>query len=122
MGVGGLLPSGKVMFLHLSASHSVDGGEVSTSVHAGMHTPLGRHPLLADTALGRHPPGRHPPQQTASEADGTHPTGMLSCLLTFLSEGTITTDADLRGSLGTRVHGRYNFFHFNFMQFSEKNC
>ena len=30
---------------------------------------------------GRHPPlGRHPPQQTATAADGTHPTGMHSCL------------------------------------------
>ena len=41
------------MFLHLSARHSVYGG------------------CLA-------PPGRHPP--TATAADDTHPTGMLSCL------------------------------------------
>ena len=33
------------------------------------------HPLLADTPL---PVGRHPP--TATAADGTHPTGMHSCL------------------------------------------
>ena len=42
----------------------------SASVHAGIHPP-GRHHLLP---LGRHPP----PQQTATAADGTHPTGMHS--------------------------------------------
>ena len=72
------------MFLHLSVSHSVHGGGVSAPVHAGIHTPhLSRHP-----SLGRHPPplladtsplGGHPPQQTATAADGTHPTGMHSC-------------------------------------------
>ena len=36
--------------------------------------PLGRHPL------GKHPPGRHPPTtETATEAGGTHPTGMHCC-------------------------------------------
>ena len=45
-------------------------------------TPLGRHPP------GRHPPGRHPqadtlPQQTATAADATHPTGMYSCYLIY---------------------------------------
>ena len=62
-------------------------------MHAGIHTPLGRHPpSRADTLpLGRTPskhapPGRHPPpKQTATAADGTHPTGMLSCLLKPLS-------------------------------------
>ena len=45
----------KVMFLHLSVSHSVHRG-VSASVHAGIYYPLlGRHPL------GRHPPGQTPP-------------------------------------------------------------
>ena len=59
-------------------------------------TPLVRHPSRADTprqtpAPGRHPPAasRHPPGQTfpgqtppqiATAADGTHPTGMHSCL------------------------------------------
>ena len=53
---------GRVMFLHLSVSHSVHK-VVSASVRAGIH-PLPR----ADTPsrLGRHPPGRHPP----SPADG----------------------------------------------------
>ena len=74
---------GKVMFLHLSVSHSVHRGL------SGRHTSPGRHPQ-ADTPLGRHPPGRHTtPGQTplgqkpfppaATAADGTHRTGMLSC-------------------------------------------
>ena len=56
-----LLPSAncrKVMFLHLSVSHSV-------------HSPLppGRH----------HHPRQTPPPETATAADGTHPSGMHSC-------------------------------------------
>ena len=51
-------------------------------------TPLGKHPppwadpqpWADNLPLGRYPPGRHPPGQTAAEAGGTHPTGMLSCL------------------------------------------
>ena len=49
---------------------------VSASVHAVIHTPW------ADTAQAHNPPpGRHPLQRipTATAADGTHPTGMLSC-------------------------------------------
>ena len=42
-------------------------------------TPLGRHPG-ADTPLGRHPP----PQEAATAADGTHPTGMHSCIFRFI--------------------------------------
>ena len=43
---------GKVMFLHLSVILSTGRG-LSTSVHAGIHTP----------------PGQTPPQQTATAAD-----------------------------------------------------
>ena len=51
----------------------------------GKH-PLGRHPL-GRHPLGRHPqadtpPGRHPQADTpdtATAAEGTHPTGMHSC-------------------------------------------
>ena len=66
---------GKVMFLHLSVSHSVHRG-VSAPVHAGIHTPLGRHPTRRQTPLsrhpqadppGRHPLGRHPPRKTPQE-------------------------------------------------------
>ena len=61
----------------------------SASVHAGVHTPLGRPPCRHP--LGRNPPGKHPPtpwtdihsplptQQTATAADGTHPTEMHTC-------------------------------------------
>ena len=65
---------GKVMFLHLSVSHSVHGGGVSGTPG---QTPLPR----AETP----PPGRHPPPATTA-ADGMHPTGMLSCYdFVFLS-------------------------------------
>ena len=78
---------GKVMFLHLSVSHSV---------HRGGRC-LGRHPPpqadtpppQADTPPGRHLSvilftgeclARHPPP-TATAADGTYPSGMHSCFL-----------------------------------------
>ena len=64
----------------------------------GRHPP-GRHPQ-ADTLLGRHPPGRRPlgrhssgqttppadtpPPQADPTADGTHPTGMHSCILNLI--------------------------------------
>ena len=68
-------------------------GEVSAPLHAGIHTPLGRHLLgrhplgrrpQADTPLDRHPLGRHPiPSDTTGygqQADGMHPTGMHTCV------------------------------------------
>ena len=62
---------GKVMFLHLSVSHSVRREVSGQTPSRGRHpplcrqpsqvdTPLGRHPL-GRTPLGRHPPGRHTP-------------------------------------------------------------
>ena len=47
----------------------------------GVHPLAGRHPLAGTHTPGRHPlAGRQPPpQQTATAADGTHPTGMHSC-------------------------------------------
>ena len=48
-------------------------------VHAGIHSPLGRHPL-ADTP-GQTPTRQNPPTPTATAADGTHSTGMHSCFL-----------------------------------------
>ena len=53
-------------------------GGLSASVHAGIHTAPGRPPW-ADTPLGRHPSLADPPLQTATAADGTHPTEMHSC-------------------------------------------
>ena len=57
------------------------------SVHrGGVHPLASRHPLGRQTVLGQTPPGRQTPprqtpQQTATAADGTHPTGMHSCSL-----------------------------------------
>ena len=76
---------GKVMFLHLSVSHSVHGGCLPQCMLG--YTP-GRHPP-GQTPPGRTPPWKTPPtpkadnfppsQQMATAADGAHPTGMLSC-------------------------------------------
>ena len=74
-----LLPSAtKLRRLCFYTCVSVHGGGVG-SVHAGIPPPRSRHPLGS-----RHPP--HPPSrrlllQTATVADGTHPTGMHSCSL-----------------------------------------
>ena len=93
------------MFLHLSVI-LFTGGWVSASVHARIpppppqeaHTPLGSappweahppgstplHPREAHP-LGSTPPREAPhPQETAAAADGTHSTGMHSCLASFL--------------------------------------
>ena len=57
----------------------------SVSVHARIPPPGNRHPPPS-----RHPPRsrppwtRHPPRQTATAADGTHPTGMHSCFSDIL--------------------------------------
>ena len=68
---------------------STGGVGVSVSVHAGIHPPGAdtlpgadtppeqTPPRGADTSpRSRHPP---PPRDTATAADGTHPTGMHSC-------------------------------------------
>ena len=42
---------------------------------------LGRHPRADTLLLGRHPPRADtPPPKMVTEAGGTHPTGMHSCL------------------------------------------
>ena len=85
----------KVMFLHLSVSHSVHRGE-----YLGRY-PLDRHPLGKYTPWAGTPPGQvhplagtphgqvHTPQQCmlgyGQQADGTHPTGMHSCSLIFFA-------------------------------------
>ena len=51
----------------------------------GRHHP-GIHPPWQTSPLSRYPLGRHPPPPTATAADGTHPTGMLSCLVGMLGE------------------------------------
>ena len=102
---------GKVMF-YTCASFCSQGGvyhSMQWSVHPWADTPLGRHPMSRHP-LGRHSPrqtppgethipplGRHPtsgqtpprqiPSSTpemATEAGGTHPTGMHSCYFSDL--------------------------------------
>ena len=82
-------------------------------------TTLGRHtpPPRADTSplAGRQPPQQAdtpPPQQMATVADGTHPTGMQSCLNKILTSSV----ADLRSALGTSPLP-LDPNSFNFMQF-----
>ena len=41
---------------------------------------------------GIHPSGQTPPQQTATAADGTHPTGMHSCLVMFHIHLSVSND------------------------------
>ena len=55
------------MFSQVRVKNSVDGGEVYTPWSNTL--PMGRPPPWADT-----------PGQTVTVADGTHPTGMHSCL------------------------------------------
>ena len=91
------------MFLHVSVCQRRE-----------VYTPLGRHPLWADTLLpplaDRHPPlpadtpqadtllGRHPP--TATAVDGTHPTGIHSCLNLLYSKAVLMQNLNA----STRVH------------------
>ena len=75
----------KVMFLHLSVSHSVHGGVClsacwdTTPLGAGIPPeqarPWTRPPRTRHPSGSRHRPGA----ETATAADGTHPTGMHSC-------------------------------------------
>ena len=62
------------MFLQVSVSHSVHR-RGSALLHAGIPSPGSRPPR--STPQEQTPPS---PQQTATAADGTHPTGMHSCL------------------------------------------
>ena len=70
---------GKVIFSQVSVSHPVDRGCVYPSMHWGRHPP--RRHLPRQTPR----PGQTSPwadtllEQTATAADGAHPTGMHSC-------------------------------------------
>ena len=84
----------KVMFLHVSVSHSVHRG---VCLSACWDIPLGADPPLAHTASGTHtPPEQTPLEQTPPSAEhaqrygqctgGTHPTGMQSCYMLNFKE------------------------------------
>ena len=98
------MPKGKCIFAIITVRNSSCGkvmfSQVSVCPQGGRCTPLWQTdpswksdtpwadtPWQADTPLAGRPPwaGRHPPQQTATAADGTHPTGMHSCLSTLIS-------------------------------------
>ena len=66
----------KVMFLHLSVSHSVHRGE-----YLGRYNPPGQvpPPPAGTPPLGAVHAGRY-----GQEAGGTHPTGMHSCFHNFI--------------------------------------
>ena len=68
----------KVMYSQVCVKNSVHGGGwgcLPQCMLGYIHSPIsGQTP-----PLGRHPLGRHPPGQTATAADGMHPTGMHSC-------------------------------------------
>ena len=75
----------KVMFLHLSVCPQ---GGVCLSACWDTTPPSTQEqapPQEQTPPLGPDPPSRHPPptQQTATVADGTHPTGMHSCFHMF---------------------------------------
>ena len=94
---------GKVMFLHLSVSHSIHGdvrgygSGVCVSGSGGVYNPSGHtppcHTSWPHTSLGhtpRHPSGHtpspgptQPPPHYGEQPGGTHPTGMLSCFNFF---------------------------------------
>ena len=86
------------------------GRHPQVDTHPGQTPPLGRnpHPPGQTPSLGRHPLGRqhprpsrplgrHPsPQQIATAADGTHPTGMHSCLDLLLLIASCSMTGNLR--------------------------
>ena len=100
-----LLPSAtKLRRLYFHRRLSVHRGDLPQCMLAYQHpqgadTPRSRHPPGADTPRSRPPRSRHPPGadtpqeqtspgadtpppgETATAADGTHPTGMHSCLM-----------------------------------------
>ena len=67
----------KVIFLQACVCPQGGG---PASVHAGIHTPP-KNPPQGKPPGSRHPPEQTtpPPRETATAADGTHPTGMHSC-------------------------------------------
>ena len=69
----------KVMFLHVSVCPRGGLPQCMLGCH---HREEAHPPLQQIPPWSRHPPGSRlpPPKQMATVADGTHPTGMHSCL------------------------------------------
>ena len=68
--------------------------------------PYRRPPLLADPPLSRSPPGRPPPPPYGQPADGTHPTGMQTCLA---GSGLSVAEAELVFRQFPRCEGSFYF-------------
>ena len=84
---------GKVMFLHLSVILFMGWGCLGRHLPSAdtpqADSPPPEHTTPRQTHPPWHPPGRHPPgrhllPETATAADGKHPTGMHSCLKYFI--------------------------------------
>ena len=64
------------------------------------------HPLLGpgtpQTRYTPRGPGTPPPRDTATAADGTHPTGMHSCYIIFLGGGSVNRRAEESANLSSR--------------------
>ena len=83
-------------------------------------------PLWADTPLSRHPPGQThthradpTPGQTATAADGTHPTGMHSCCKSFEKHTMGHNVLSIENMFSTLTEGLFQNFWSNP---SELNC
>ena len=109
----------KVMFLHLSVSHSVHGGRGvcptpsldladppsgcrppcppgCISPWVGRNPPVGQTHPHADTPLDADPLDWADPPQYSPQAGGTHPTGMHTCKRIIWSMGMSPLDPSLR--------------------------
>ena len=92
------------MFLHLSVILSTGGGGCLADTPSA-DTPLGRQPLgrhpQTETPQADTPPQQTgPPAETAAAVNGTHPTGMHSCLIWFFVMNPILSDLVILCRLG----------------------
>ena len=102
---GTLLPSAtklrRLCFYRRLSVHRGGGGVCLSACWDTTHTPGSRHPPRSkhpppgadtpweQTPWSRHPPREQtPPRDTATAADGTHPTGIHSCSLFLFIKGT----------------------------------
>ena len=115
---------GNVMFLHLSVSHSVQGGGlcIGGCLHPGGSASRGGvciqrgglHPWGVCIQRGLHPGGfglTPPPQSDTTgygqRAGGTHPTVMYSCFLSiYISLCTVSYSTTNKGSFREKVYFR----------------
>ena len=100
---------GEVIFLHLSVI-LFTGGVCIPACSEGVYTPWTHTPTQDTHTPGRNPSRQTPPwadtpPQTATEADGTHPTGMHSCYGMILSKASVKS-----------INMLYQAYHFVFLK------